>query len=183
MSRIGKKPIQIPAGVEVIKEGQKIIVKGPKGELSKEISPEIKFEIKENNILISPQAETKRSPALWGLNRALISNMVEGVREGFLKKLQLSGIGYKVRVEGNKLILNIGFSHPVEIESPAGIQFDVDKSNFISISGIDKELVGQIAAKIRKVKPADPYQGKGLRYEDEVVRRKEGKKVAATTGG
>jgi large subunit ribosomal protein L6 len=183
MSRIGKKPIQIPAGAEAKKEGQKIIIKGPKGELSREISPEIKFEIKENNIFVSLQAETKRSAALWGLSRALIFNMVKGVCEGFSKKLQLSGIGYKVRVEGNKLILNVGFSHSVEIESPVGIQFDVDKNNIITVSGIDKELVGQLAAKIRKVKPADPYQGKGLKYEGEIVRRKEGKKVAATSGG
>lgn len=182
MSRVGKKPIQIPIGVEVKLEGQKIIVKGPKGELSREFNPEIKTEVKEGKIFVSLQKQTKKSLSLWGLNRTLIFNMVKGVTDGFEKKLQLEGIGYKVRVEGVNLILNIGFSHPVEIKCPNGIQFLVDKNNIITVSGIDKELVGQIAAKIRAVKPTEPYQGKGLKYIGEVVRRKEGKKVAATTG-
>jgi large subunit ribosomal protein L6 len=178
MSRIGKKPILIPDKVEVKVEGQTISVKGPLGELKKEFQPEVRIEAKEKNVFVSSYRETKRTSALWGLTRALIFNMVEGVTKGYSKKLQIEGVGYKARIEGNDLILQMGFSHPVKIQQPEGIKFLVEK-NIITISGPDKELVGQIAAEIRAVKPPEPYKGKGIRYVGEVVRRKAGKKVVA----
>lgn len=176
MSRIGKKPILIPEGVEVNIEDNKVTVKGPKGELQEEVRPEIKVEEKEGKIFISPQRETKKTKAFWGLFRALIFNMVKGVTEGYEKKLQIEGIGYRANLEGEKLVLHVGFSHPVEIKQPQGINFLIEK-NIITVSGVNKELVGQVAAKIRKVRPPEPYKGKGIRYVDEVVRRKAGKKA------
>ncbi|MBZ9577761.1 50S ribosomal protein L6 [Patescibacteria group bacterium] len=176
MSRIGKKPIPIPEGVEVKIEGQNVIVKGPKGELQKEVRPEIKVEIKENEILVSPEKETKKTNAFWGLTRTLISNIIKGVTEGYEKKLEIQGVGYRANLEGEDLVLQVGFSHPVKIDKVEGIKFEVEK-NIITISGIDKELVGQIAAKIRKVRKPEPYKGKGIRYLGEEVRRKPGKKV------
>jgi large subunit ribosomal protein L6 len=181
MSRIGKKPILIPPGVEVKVEGQKVVVKGPKGEIQREIRPEIKVELKEGKIIFSPQQETKKTNAFWGLTRALIFNMTKGVTDGYEKKLQIEGIGYRANIEGDSLVLKLGFSHPVKIKQPEGIKFSVEK-NIVSISGIDKELVGQIAAKIRKISPPEPYKGKGIRYFGEVVKRKAGKKVV-TAGG
>ena len=182
MSRIGKKPITIPEGVEVKMEDNLVKVKGPKGELQREVPAEIKVEIKEKELLVSPQKETKRTKALWGLSRALLSNMVEGVSQGYIKKLEIEGVGYKAVLEGEDLVLNVGFSHPVEIKKPEGITFSAEK-NAITISGIDKEKVGQIAAKIRKVKPPEPYKGKGIRYEGEEIRRKAGKKAAGAGEG
>lgn len=161
--------------------GQKIIVKGPKGEISREIRPEIRVEKKENEIILSPQRETKETNAFWGLSRALIFNMVKGVTDGYEKKLQIEGIGFKANIEGDELVLKLGFSHPVKIKQPEGIKFAVEK-NIVSISGFDKELVGQLAAKIRKVCPPEPYKGTGIKYVGEVVRRKAGKKVV-TAGG
>ena len=181
MSRIGKKPIPIPQGVEVKEENGKIRVKGPKGELDRAVNPEIKVSLQDNQILFSVQKEGKNAKALWGLNRALVANMVRGVSEGFEKKLEIEGVGYKARMEGNNLILEVGFSHPVKIEPPEGITISVEK-NIITISGIDREKVGQIAAKIRRVKPPEPYKGKGIRYEGEQIRRKVGKKAAAAEG-
>jgi large subunit ribosomal protein L6 len=178
MSRIGKKPILIPEGVEVKIEGQKVTIKGPKGELSREIRPEIKVGVSEEKILVSPQIETKKTQALWGLSRVLIFNVIRGVTEGYEKKLEIEGLGFKASVEGENLILYVGFSHPVKIKAPKDIKFLVEK-NVITVSGIDKELVGQIAAKIRKVKLPEPYKGKGIRYLGEVIRRKVGKKVVA----
>lgn len=182
MSRIGKKPIEIPAGVEIKIEGRKIIVKGPKGELQKEVRPEIKVEEKEGKIFTSPQKETKKTPAFWGLTRSLIYNMVNGVVEGYQKKLQLEGIGYKANLEGEDLVLDIGFTNSLKVKKPEGIKFTVEK-NIITIFGIDKELVGQITAKIRKMRPPEPYKGKGIRYFGEQVRRKAGKKVVTAAGG
>jgi len=179
MTRIGKKPILIPENVEVKIEGQKIIVKGPKGELQKEIRPEIKFEIKDKEIFVLPKIKTKKTEALWGTSWALLANMIKGVVDGFEKKLEIEGLGYKATLEGNDLILFVGFSHQVKIKTPLSIKFSVEK-NIITVSGIDKELVGQIAAKIRKVRPPEPYKGKGIRYLGEVIRRKAGKKVATT---
>ena len=176
MSRIGKKPIEIPKGVEVKIEDNVVIVKGPKGELQKKIRPEIKVEIKENEILVSPEKETKKTNAFWGLTRTLISNIIKGVTEGYEKKLEIQGVGYKANLEGEDLVLQVGFSHSVKIDKVGGIKFEVEK-NIIAISGIDKELVGQVAAKIRKVRPPEPYKGKGIRYVGEEVRRKAGKKV------
>jgi len=180
MSRIGKKPIEIPEVVEVKIEGQLVFIKGPKGELSQAIRPEIKVEVKESKILVSPQKETKETSAFWGMTRALLYNMVKGVMEGYEKKLEIEGVGYRASIEGDQLVLNIGFSHPVKIKQPAGIKFSVDK-NVISVSGIDKGLVGEMAAEIRRVRPPEPYKGKGIRYAGEQVRRKLGKKAVATT--
>ncbi len=180
MSRIGKKPIEIPQGVEIKIDGQKVLVKGLKGELSFEVRPEIKVETKEGKVLVSPQIETKSTKAFWGLTRALLQNMIKGVTEGYEKKLEMEGVGYKANLEGQNLVLNVGFSHSVKIEAPEGIKFAVEK-NMITVSGIDKGLVGQTAAKIRKVRPPEPYKGKGIRYVGEQIRRKEGKRAVATT--
>ena len=181
MSRIGKKPILIPEGTEIKIEGNKVVVKGPKGELSRQIRPEIGVEMEEGRLWIKPKIETKRTKAFWGLTRSLIFNMVEGVTKGFEKKLIIEGLGFKALVENNNLVLHVGFSHPVTIKAVQGISFSVEK-NIIKVSGIDKELVGQISAKIRKVKPPEPYKGKGIRYDNETIIRKVGKKAAATTG-
>jgi large subunit ribosomal protein L6 len=181
MSRIGKKPIEIPKGIEVKIEGDLVKIKGPKGELSQKIRPEIKVEIKEEKIFVSPQIETKKTKAFWGLTRTLLANNVKGVIEGYEKKLQIEGLGYKAEIEGENLILRAGFSHPVKIKAPSGIKFSVDK-NIITISGINKELVGQVAAKIRKVRPPEPYKGKGIRYLGETIKLKPGKKVTTTAG-
>ena len=180
MSRVGKKPIEIPKGVEVKIEGDLVRVKGPKGELSQRIRPEIKVEMKEGKIFISPQIETKKTKALWGLTRSLLANDIKGVIEGYEKKLQIEGLGYKAEIEGETLILRVGFSHLVKIQAPSGIKFSVEK-NIITISGIDKELVGQVAANIRKIRPPEPYKGKGIRYLGEIVKIKPGKKVVTTT--
>lgn len=181
MSRVGKKPILIPDGVEVKIDGQKVTIKGPKGELQKEMRPEIKVEIKEGKILISPKIETKQTKALWGLSRALLYNMTEGVTKGYEKQLEIQGIGYRANLEGEDLVLQIGFSHPLKIKQPAGIKFSINK-NTISITGIDKGLVSQTAAQIRKIKPPEPYKGTGIKYVGEVIKRKAGKKVV-TAGG
>jgi len=176
MSRVGKKPIIIPEKVEIKVEGQKVIVKGPKGEIQKEFRSEIKIEAKEGSIFVSPRVETKNSNALWGLSRALLFNIVKGVTEGYEKKLEIEGIGFRAGIEGSDLVLYVGFSHPVKMKAPVGINFSVEK-NVITVSGIDKELVSQTSANIRKIKPPEPYKGKGIRYAGEIVRRKVGKKV------
>ncbi len=181
MSRIGKKPIEIPEKLEIEVKDSLIKVKGPKGELEREIRPEIKAEIKEGKVLFSPLGESKKIRAFWGLTRALIANMIEGVTKGFEKKLEIEGVGYKANLEGQDLVLNMGYSHPVKIEKPEGIDFSVEK-NIITVSGIDKEKVGQIAAKIRAVRKPEPYKGKGIRYQGEQVRRKVGKKAAGAEG-
>ena len=194
MSRIGKKPIQIPEGVEVKIKDNLISVKGPKGELSREIRPEVKVEIKGKEIHVLPKKEIpegsrssgtygagKKTKAIWGLTRALIFNIVKGVTSGFEKKLEMQGIGFNASVQEGELILNVGFSHPVKIKIPQGLNISVEK-NIITVSGIDKELVGQTASTIRKVRPAEPYKGKGIRYLGEIIRRKVGKKVVTTTG-
>ncbi len=192
MSRVGKKPILIPEDVEVKIEGQKVIVKGSKGELQKEIRPEIKVEIKEGKIFLFPKIESKpknitsyaldkKTKALWGTSRVLLANMIKGVKEGFEKKLEIEGLGYKATLDGQDLVLSVGFSHPIKIKSPPSIKFSVEK-NIITVSGVDKELVGQIAAKIKKVRPPEPYKGKGIRYVGEFIRKKAGKKVVTTAG-
>ena len=177
MSRIGKKPILIPEKVEININGQKVTVIGPKGELFREIRPEIKVEIKDNQIFAQPQIETKETNAFWGLSRALLANMIKGVIEGYEKKLEIQGIGFKAALEGEDLVLQVGFSHSVKVKAPSGIKFSVEK-NIIIISGIDKEKVGLFASKIRKIKPPEPYKGKGIRYQGEIVRRKVGKRAA-----
>ncbi len=181
MSRIGKKPIEIPKGVEAKVEGNTVFVKGPKGELQKEVPSEIKVEIKDNEIFVNPKEETKRTRAFWGLFRTLIFNMIKGVTDGYEKKLEIHGVGYRANLEGEDLVLLVGFSHSVKINKVEGIEFSVEKS-IITVSGINKELVGQIAAKIRKVRPPEPYKGKGIRYLGEEVRKKAGKKAATTEG-
>jgi len=181
MSRIGKLPILIPQGVEVKIEGQKVRILGPKGELFREILPEIKVESKEGKIILSPKMETKNTMAFWGLERALLQNMVIGVSQGFEKKLEIQGVGYKSRVEGENLVLEVGFSHLVKIPTPKEIKFSAE-GNIITVSGIDNEKVGQIAAKIRKIRPPDRYKGKGIRYLGEEIKLKAGKKTVATTG-
>ena len=181
MSRIGKKPILIPEDVEVKIEGQKVIISGPKGELFREIRPEIKVEVKGNQIFVSPQAETKKTKAFWGTSRAHLANMVQGVKEGYEKKLEIEGVGYKASVEGVDTIqLSVGFTKPTKIKAPKDIKFSVEK-NVITVSGADIELVGLIAARIRKVRPPEPYKGKGIRYQGEIVRRKVGKRAVTTT--
>lgn len=182
MSRIGKKPILIPESVEVKIEGSKVIAKGPKGELSREIRPEINVEMKEGKIFVSSRIEGKKTKAFLGLTRSLLFNMVEGVVKEFEKKLEIEGIGFKAAMIEENLSLSVGFSHPVRITAPSGIKFLVEK-NIITISGADKMLVGHMASKIRKIKPAEPYKGKGIKYLGEIIRRKLGKKAAAAATG
>lgn len=179
MSRIGKKPIQIPQGVTVSITDGRISVKGPKGELLRTMHPDIVAEVNGGQILISVKRHTKQTPALWGLFRSLITNMVEGVTHGFGKKLEFEGVGYRANVEGDALLLQLGFSHPVRLPAPPGIKFSIEK-NTITVTGIDKELVGDMAARIRSLKPVEPYKGKGIRYKGEVVKRKAGKKAVAS---
>lgn len=181
MSKIGRQPIIIPADLQ-LKIGDQIEVKGPQGTLSQAIPVQIGLELNEltngkKELKVIPKTKTKDNLALWGLMRALIANMVKGVKEGFEKKLEIEGVGYRASLAGQKLVLNIGFSHPVEVEPPAGIKFGVEK-NVITVSGIDKQLVGQVAAQIRDIRKPEPYKGKGIRYSDEIVRRKIGKKAA-----
>ena len=180
MSRIGKKPILIPENTEVKIEGRVVTVKGPKGELSREIRPEIIIQVKENKISVSPQIENRQTRSLWGLTRSLIANMVKGVTEGFEKKLEIEGLGFKAQLAGNDLELFIGFSHSVKIKAPENIKFTVEK-NIITVAGPDLEKVSQTAAKIRKTKPVEPYKGKGIKYLGEVARKKVGKKVVTAT--
>jgi large subunit ribosomal protein L6 len=182
MSRIGKKSIEIPQGVTVTASEKEILVKGPKGELKQAIHPEIKVEVKDSKIFVLPKNKefSKKGRGLWGLYRALIANMVHGVSQGFEKKLEIEGVGFKANVEGNTLVLNLGFTNPVKIEKIDGVDFKVEK-NVVTVSGASKERVGHMAALIRKQKKAEPYKGKGIKYQGEVIRRKEGKKVVATS--
>ena len=180
MSRIGKKTIEVPQGVKVEISEKEMKISGPKGELVQAIHPEIKVELKDSKILVAPKTElSKKGRGLWGLYRVLVSNMIEGVSKGFEKKLEIEGVGFKAAVEGDNLVLSLGFTNPVKIQKIPGINFAVDK-NVIIVSGPDKERVGHIAALIRKQKRAEPYKGKGIKYQGEAIRRKEGKKVVAT---
>jgi len=180
MSRIGKKPILISENVEVKIEDRNVIIKGPRGEISQEIPEEILIKKEDNKILVSPKRKSKNIQALWGLIRALLRNHLEGVSSGFEKKLELRGIGYRASLEDKNILkLEVGFSHPVKIEIPSQLSISIEK-NIINISGIDKQKVGEFAAKIRKVRPPEPYKGKGIRYFGEVVRKKASKKIAST---
>lgn len=176
MSKIGKQTIEIPKGVEVKIIGDLLSVKGPKGELSQAIPSEIKAESKEGKLAFSVARQSKRSAALWGLIRALAANMVEGVEKGFSKNLEIQGVGYKASLQGKDLVLNLGFSHPVKFDAVPGVEYKVEK-NIISISGISKGLVGQVAADIRALKEPEPYKGKGIRYQGETIKLKAGKKA------
>lgn len=180
MSRIGKKVIEVPQAVKVDLRGQEIVITGPKGELKRTIHPEITAQMKDGKLFITPKRGElpKKSKGLWGLYRALIFNMVQGVEKGFEKKLEIEGVGFKAAVQGDELVLNLGFVNPVKIKKPEGIQFQVEK-NVVTVSGISKQEVGQIAAEIRATKKAEPYKGKGIKYQGEKIRRKEGKKVVA----
>ncbi|KKS37347.1 MAG: 50S ribosomal protein L6 [Candidatus Sungbacteria bacterium RIFCSPLOWO2_12_FULL_41_11] len=180
MSRIGKKPIQLPEGVSVKKDGDVLVVNGPKGELKRKLIPDIDVEMRDKVFLVKLVGKSKKGPAFWGLYRALAQNMVQGVKDGFYKKLEIEGIGFKVLQEGQNLVFSLGLSHPVKFEAPPGIQFKVEK-NVVMVSGIDKELVGDTAARIRKLKEPEPYKGKGIHYAGEVIRRKAGKKAVAAT--
>ena len=175
MSRIGKMPVAIPEGVQVTVENNKVTVKGPKGSLSREFHNDIIIKTEDSNIIVERPSDQKNHRALHGLTRSLINNMIAGVVGGFQKVLVLEGVGYRAALQGKKLTLTVGYSHPVEFEPPEGTEFEVPAPNRIIVKGIDKELVGQIAANIRAVREPEPYKGKGIRYEDEVVRRKEGK--------
>jgi large subunit ribosomal protein L6 len=175
MSRIGKMPIAIPSGVEVEIEGNTVKVKGPKGTLHRDMHKDMIIKREDTQIIVERPSESKSHKGLHGLTRTLIGNMVQGVTKGFERKLALEGVGYRAALSGKKLVLTVGYSHPVELDPPEGIEFEVPAPNRISVKGFDKELVGQVAANIRKVREPEPYKGKGIRYEEEVVRRKEGK--------
>jgi large subunit ribosomal protein L6 len=176
MSRIGKKPIAIPAGVTVTIDGQTISVKGPKGQLSWTVVDEIVLKHENGELSLTPRDESTRARAMWGLSRTLLGNMVHGVSQGYEEVLELVGVGYRAAMKGQALSMQLGFSHDVDIPPPAGITFAVPKQTEIRIAGIDKQAVGQLAAQIRRIRPPEPYKGKGVRYSGEKVRRKEGKK-------
>jgi len=181
MSKIGRLPINLPSGVSVSLVDSLITVKGPKGELSHSLPRKIHAELTENVLTLTRQSEDKPTRALHGLSRALLSNFVTGVSTGFHLTLELVGTGYRARLQGNQLILSLGFSHEVEYNIPVGIEVKLEGTNIITISGIDKQLVGQVAAVIRAYKKPEPYKGKGIRYQGEVVRRKAGKAVKGAT--
>ena len=176
MSRIGKKAIAVPSGVTVTLAGQSVTVKGPKGQLAYTAPEEIEVAQADGQLTFAPRAESQRASAMWGLSRTLVSNMVQGVTEGYTETLELVGVGYRAALKGQSLAMSLGFSHDVDVPPPAGITFTVPRPVEIKISGVDKQAVGEIAAKIRRLRPPEPYKGKGVRYQGEKVRRKEGKK-------
>ncbi len=177
MSRIGRMPIALPKGVEVkVEPGNLVTVKGPKGTLTRALHPDMQIEVREGQVVVRRPSDARHHRALHGLTRALLANMVTGVSQGFRKELEIVGVGYRAELQGQKLVLSLGFSHPVEVEPPEGIAFEVDRSGRkFSVLGIDKELVGEVAAKIRAKRPPEPYKGKGIRYVGEYVRMKAGK--------
>jgi large subunit ribosomal protein L6 len=176
MSRIGLKPIAVPAKVQVEIQGNQVTVRGPKGELSRTFSPDMHIAQEEGVLRVSRPSDARQHRALHGLTRSLLNNMVMGVSEGFSRVLEIGGTGYRADLQGNNLILYLGYSHPIEFKPPAGISFEVPKGGAsVTVRGIDKELVGEIAARIRRQRPPEPYKGKGVRYSDETVRRKAGK--------
>ena len=176
MSRIGKKAVAVPSGVTVTIDGQTVTVKGPKGQLAWTVAEEIEVKQEGAELLLTKRVDTTRAQAMWGLSRTLVSNMVQGVTQGFEKTLELVGVGYRAAMKGNALSMQLGFSHDVDVPPPAGVTFAVPKQTEIKISGIDKQVVGEIASQIRRLRPPEPYKGKGVRYAGEKVRRKEGKK-------
>jgi len=176
MSRIGKKPVAIPSGVTVTLEGQTVAVKGPKGQLSWTVAEEIEVKQEGSDLTLALREDTSRARAMWGLSRTLVNNMIEGVTKGYEETLELVGVGYRAAMKGKALSMQLGFSHDVDIPPPEGIAFATPKQTEIRISGIDKQLVGEMAARIRRIRPPEPYKGKGVRYAGETVRRKEGKK-------
>jgi large subunit ribosomal protein L6 len=177
MSRIGKSPIELPGGVSVSISPGRVMVNGPLGELSQEVPSRMKIEQQDGSVVVTRPSDRGDDRALHGLTRSLIANMVEGVTNGFQKRLEIQGVGYRAALRGTDLELNVGFSHPVVLKAPAGITFEVPTPTEVLVKGIDKQRVGQIAAEVRKVRPPEPYKGKGIRYEGEYVRRKVGKRA------
>lgn len=175
MSRIGLKIIEIPEGVEVTNDNNVVTVKGPKGQLSRQLHEDMKININGNEVSVERPSDNKTHRALHGTTRSLIANMVEGVHKGYEKALEIQGVGYRAQKQGSKLVVNAGYSHPVEVDTPEGIEIDVPANTKVIVKGIDKELVGAVAANIRAIRKPEPYKGKGIRYEGEYVRRKEGK--------
>lgn len=175
MSRIGKRPIAIPAKVQVTLDGSQVTVKGPKGELSRELPLAVTIEQEGDTLIVKRKDDSRTARQMHGLARTLVANMVDGVSQGFQRRLEIQGVGYRAAVQGRNLTLNVGYSHPVQIEPPEGIQLAVENNTNVIVSGFDKELVGNTAAKIRDVRPPEPYKGKGIRYSGEFVRRKAGK--------
>jgi large subunit ribosomal protein L6 len=178
MSRIGKRPINIPNKVSITIDGPQVSVQGPKGQLSRVLPGGVSIEQQGETLLVKPKDETRRSRQYHGLSRTLVANMVEGVANGFQKRLEIQGVGYRAQIQGRNLILNVGYSKPVEIQPPDGIQFAVENNTNVIVTGIDKEIVGNIAAQVRSVRPPEVYKGKGIRYAGEFVRRKVGKSGA-----
>ena len=181
MSRIGRLPITVPSGVDVTIDGRNVTVKGPRGELHRELHPDMTVSREENNLVVTRPTEQKTHKQLHGLTRTLVNNMVVGVTDGYRKGLEITGVGYRATLSGRKLQLNLGYSHQIEIDPPEGITFDVESPTRLAVVGIDKELVGQIAAKVRATRKPEPYKGKGVRYAGEYIRRKAGK--AGKIGG
>ena len=176
MSRVGKQPIPVTQGVKVQIDGGTVTVTGPKGTLAREVvNPNISVVQEDGRLVVTRANDEKEQRSMHGLYRTLLSNMVTGVSTGFTKTLEIQGVGYRVQKQGNNLLLNLGFSHPVEVLPPPGVEFAVEGNNRVLVTGIDKELVGQVSANIRKIRPPEPYKGKGIRYQGEVVRRKAGK--------
>jgi large subunit ribosomal protein L6 len=175
MSRVGLKTLEIPEGVEIIQDNNKITVKGPKGELTRTFHKDITVKVEDNVLSVERPSDHKDHRALHGTTRSLIGNMVEGVSKGFEKSLEIIGVGYRAQKQGENVVINAGYSHPVEVDNREGIEIEVPSNTKLTVKGIDKELVGAVAAKIRAIRPPEPYKGKGIRYEGEQVRRKEGK--------
>ena len=175
MSRVGRQPIAVPASVKVDIDGTRVVVRGPKGELSRDVSPEMSLHLEGGQLLVSRPSDAPRHRALHGLTRSLLANMVTGVDSGFTKTLEIYGLGYRGEMKGGKLVLSVGFSHLVEVPPPPGIILETEGTNRVHIRGSDKEMVGQVAADIRAIRPPEPYKGKGIRYAGEKVRRKAGK--------
>jgi len=181
MSRIGKMPVPVPGGVDVAIEGRNVTVKGPRGTLSRALHPDMTVSRAEDTLVVTRPTEQKTHKQLHGLTRTLVNNMVVGVTDGYRKGLEITGVGYRAALNGNKLTLNLGYSHPIEIDPPEGISFEVENPTRLAVVGIDKELVGQIAAQVRSTRKPEPYKGKGVRYAGEKIRRKAGK--AGKIGG
>ncbi|HZC14898.1 MAG TPA: 50S ribosomal protein L6 [Thermoleophilaceae bacterium] len=177
MSRIGKQPIPVPSGVDVTIEPELVKVKGPKGELSERVSRSMEVKQENGEILVARPTDRGEHRALHGLTRSLIANMVEGVTNGFEKRLEIQGVGYRAQLQGKKLVLALGYSHPIEMDAPEGVDFEVPQPTRVIVRGISKQVVGEVAANIRKARPPEPYKGKGIRYEGEYVMRKVGKRA------
>ena len=176
MSRIGKHPVPVPGGVEIAVEGQTVRAKGKLGELSSVLPPEVTVQLEDGRVVVSPRGEEKRAQAMWGMSRTLVANLVKGVSEGFTRKLEIAGVGYRAAVDGTVLSLQLGFSHDIKFAIPPDIKIACETPTAISISGADRQRVGQIAAEIRGFRPPEPYKGKGVKYAEETILRKEGKK-------